>query len=95
MSAIAGTITTGIETRELLCKEQSPVLGSSAPANLDVMIQYSKVTIDNLNQYRLEESITISHEKGAELERLDWELTNAYKGVDDFKPPATLSVPRP
>jgi hypothetical protein len=96
ISALAGLIETGVEARTLVSAEKSPQLASPAPTNVDVLIKYSKTVVDSLGNSK-RESIVIVHQKGAEVERLDSDLSDAYKDAKDFNPQSggSLNIPKP
>lgn len=96
ISALAGLIETGVEAKTLVSAEKSPQLASPAPTNVDMLIKYSKTVVDSLGNSK-RESIVIVHQKGAEVERLDSNLSDAYKDAKDFNPEAggSLNIPKP
>jgi hypothetical protein len=96
ISALAGLIETGVEAKTLSSADKSPQLASTAPSNVDTLIRYSKTVIDSLGNSK-RESITIVHQKGAEVERLDSNLSDAYKDAKDFTPQSggSLNIPKP
>ena len=96
ISALAGLIENGVESKTLVSGEKSPQLASPAPTNVDMLIKYSKTIVDSLGNSK-RESIVIVHRKGVEVERLDSNLSDAYKDAKDFKPPSggSLNIPKP